>query len=152
MNYRALIFDDQKEIRQILWTLFDNRGYEVFTFPHPGLCPLSEANECPCPNNQACSDIIVSDVDMPFKDGFAFVEEQIKKGCRCKHIALMSGTFTKEHYTKASSLGITIFRKPFRLSEIQHWLDQIEKDIAPKRKLSDWFLKRISLNEQNEEK
>lgn len=150
MNYRALIFDDEKEIRQILWTLFDNRGYEVLTFPHPGLCPLSEAYECPCPKGQACSDIIISDVEMPVKDGFAFVEEQINKGCRCHHIALMSGNFTQEHQTKASSLGITIFKKPFRLSEIKHWLDQIEKDIEPQRRLSDWFLKRIPQNKQNE--
>jgi CheY-like chemotaxis protein len=148
MNYRALIFDDQKEIRQMLWTLFDNRGYEVFTFPHPGLCPLSEAHECPCPKGQACSDVILSDVDMPFKDGFAFIEEQINKGCRCNHIALMSGAFTKEHFDKANSLGITIFKKPFLLSEIRNWLDQIEKDIGPKRALSDWFLNRISQNKK----
>ena len=45
MSYRALIFDDQKEIRQMLWALFDSRGYEVFTFPHPGLCPLAEAHK-----------------------------------------------------------------------------------------------------------
>ncbi len=38
MNYRALIFDDMKEIRKILWKLFDNRGYEVFTFSHPASC------------------------------------------------------------------------------------------------------------------
>ena len=85
---------------------------------------------------------------MPFKDGFAFIEEQINKGCRCNHIALMSGAFAKEHFAKANSLGITIFKKPFRLSEIKHWLDQIEKDIAPKRKLSDWFLKRIPQNKK----
>jgi hypothetical protein len=60
----------------------------------------------------------------------------------------MSGAFTKEHYDKANSLGITIFKKPFKLSKINHWLDQIEKDIAPKRKLADWFLKRIPQNEK----
>lgn len=57
MNYRALIFDDEKSIRQMLWLLFDSRGYEVFS-----------------------------------------------------------------------------------------WLDQIEGDIDPKRKLADWFLKRMPEN------
>jgi DNA-binding NtrC family response regulator len=143
MNYRVLIFDDQTEIRQILWSLFDSRGYEVFTFPDPGLCPLSEAHKCLCLKDQACSDVIISDVEMPFKSGFDFIEEQIRKGCRCNHIALMSGTFTKEHFDKAKSLGIKIFKKPFRLSEMKNWLDQIEKDISPKRKLSNWFLSNI---------
>ena len=55
----------------------------------------------------------------------------------------MSGAFTKEHYARANSLGIKIFKKPFPLSEIKNRLDQIEKDIAPKRELADWFLKRI---------
>jgi hypothetical protein len=87
-------------------------------------------------------------VDMPFKDGLAFIEEQINKGCRCNHIALMSGAFTKKHFAKTNSLGITIFKKPFRLSEINHWLDQIEKNIAPKRKLADWFLERMPQNKE----
>jgi len=106
MNYRVLIFDDQKEIRQLLWSLFDDRGYEVFTFPHPALCPLSEENQCPCPKEQTCSDLIISDVDMPFKNGLDFIEEQIKKGCKCENIALMSGALTSEHLTKAKSSKI----------------------------------------------
>ena len=149
MKYRALIFEDQKEIREILWALFDNRGYEVFTFPHPGLCPLSEKNYCPCPKAQACADVIISDVEMPFKNGLDFIEEQINKGCRCKNIALMSGAFTNEHSAKAKSLGITIFKKPFQLAVLNNWLDRIEKDIDPERKLADWFLEEIQNEKTN---
>lgn len=140
MNYRALIFDDQKDIRQMLWSLFESRGYEVFTFPHPALCPLDEAENCPCPKEQACADIIISDVEMPFKDGLAFIEDQIGKGCRCNHIALMSGALTNAHFARAASLGLKIFKKPFRLEELSSWLDQVEKNIDPQRKLADWFL------------
>ena len=80
MRNRVLIFDDQEGIRQLLWSLFDRRGYEVFTFPHPAMCPLSNEKECPCLEEQACSDIILSDLSMPYKDGMSFLEEQIKKG------------------------------------------------------------------------
>jgi CheY-like chemotaxis protein len=124
MNYRALIFDDQKEIRQILWSLFDSRGYEVFTFSHPAACPLSEEELCPCPTEQACTDVILSDMNMPIKNGLDFLEDQIKKGCKCKHFALMSGAF-----------------KPLKLKEVMNWLT-IEKDIDQKRKLSNWFLEK----------
>jgi DNA-binding NtrC family response regulator len=143
MNYRALIFDDMKEIRKMLWKLFDNRGYEVFTFPHPALCPLSEQEVCPCSSEETCADVILSDGNMPIKKGINFLEEQIKKGCRCKHFGLMSGEFSEEDVSKAKSLGIKIFKKPFKLAQIINWLDQIEKDTDQKRKLSDWFLKRI---------
>ena len=90
-----------------------------------------------------CADVILSDVNMPIKKGIDFLEEQIKKGCRCKHFALMSGEFSEEDVSKAKSLGIKIFKKPFKLAQIINWLDQIEKDTDQKRKLADWFLKRI---------
>ena len=141
MSNRVLIFDDQEEIRQALWSLFDIRKYEIFTFPHPGACPLSAEKVCPCPKEQACSDIILTDLNMPFKIGLDFIEEQIKKGCKCKHIALMSGDFTDEDISKSKLLGIKTFTKPFHLSEIINWINQIERDIDPKRKLSNWFIK-----------
>ena len=72
-------------------------------------------------------------------EGLALLEEQIKKGCKCKHMALMSGYFTDEDVSKANLLGLKIFKKPFDLSELINWLDQVEKDIDPKRKLSDFF-------------
>jgi hypothetical protein len=62
---------------------------------------------------------------MSFKDGIAFIEELIKKECRCNHIALMSGVFNKRDFDRANALGIRIFKKPFRLAEINLWLDQI---------------------------
>ena len=85
---------------------------------------------------------------MPFKDRFAFIEEQINKGCQCNHIALMSGAFNKEHFAKANSLGLKIFKKPFPHSEIKNWIDQVEENIAPKRRLADWFLKRIAQDKE----
>jgi CheY-like chemotaxis protein len=85
MSYRALIFDDEKEIRNILRILFNDRGYQVFTFPHPGICPLSEEEICPCSNEEMCSDVILSDLNMPVKKGMDFLEEQIEKGCKCKN-------------------------------------------------------------------
>jgi len=140
MSYRALIFDDEPEIRQVLWRLFDGRGYEVFTFPHPAICPLKQEDQCPCPMNQACADVILSDLNMPMQNGLVFLEEQINKGCRCQNFTLMSRGISSEDMAKAESLGIKVFIKPFKLAEIINWLEQIEREIDPKRKLSHWFL------------
>jgi hypothetical protein len=60
----------------------------------------------------------------------------------------MSGDFTDGDVSKAKSLGIKIFKKPFKLKEVINWLDQIENDIDPKRKLSDWFLERMPQNSE----
>jgi DNA-binding NtrC family response regulator len=143
MSFRALIFEDDRALRQILWMMFDSRGYEVFSFPSPVSCPLSEEKICPCPEEQSCSDLIISDIQMPFMNGLDFIATQIEKGCRCSHIALMSGNFTAAYVAKAKSLGLTTFAKPFTFTDIKKWLDQIEKDIDPNRKLADWYLNRI---------
>ena len=80
---------------------------------------------------------------MPFKRGVEFFEDQIKKGCKCKHFFLMSGDFSNEDLSKAKLLGLNTFVKPFRLEDITNMLDQIEKEIDPKRQLSDWFLSKM---------
>jgi len=140
MSFRVLIFDDEPSIRQLLWSLFDGRGYEVFTFPNPGTCPLCEKEICPCSLAEACADVILSDVNMPVKSGIDFIEEQISKGCRCKSMALMSGNFSAHDVERAASLGIKLFKKPFPLAEIIQWLESVEKNIDPNRKLSNWHL------------
>ena len=140
MIYRALIFDDEEEIRKILWRLFDMRRYQVFTFPHPGICPISSEDKCQCSKGEMCADVILSDLNMPIEKGIDFLERQIKKGCKCKHFALMSGDFSNEDLSIADSLNIIIFKKPFKLKDIIVWLDKIERNIDPKRQLSNWFL------------
>jgi DNA-binding NarL/FixJ family response regulator len=89
MRRRAVIFDDNKFLRFYLWQFFDLRGYEVFTFPEPDLCPLHVVRECPCPKGTCCADLIISDVSMMGKNGIDYIEELVKKGCKQQHFALM---------------------------------------------------------------
>jgi FixJ family two-component response regulator len=139
MNYRSLIFDDDEMIRGLLQSLFKMRGYDVVAFQHPHLFPLLNTGHCPCTGVQCCTDVIISDMKMPFQNGLDFIEELISRGCRCKNIALMSGSFETEHLSRAKSLGLTIFTKPFYTADIYNWLDRIEQNIDPDRKLSDLF-------------
>lgn len=142
MRIRVFVFDDNENLRSMLWHLLDSRGYEVFTFPDPGLCPLHLATGCPCPEDQACGDIIISDVNMPNVSGLEFVENQMKKGCKVKNVALMSGAWSDSDFQYAQRLGCQPLHKPFTTDEINKWLDECEKRINPKRVLSDWFQRR----------
>ena len=139
-SYRVLVLDDDNVIRKILWEYFDNRGYEVFTFPHPKSCALCDIHTCNCPTREACSDIIISDLNMPFVKGLDFLEQQIKKGCRVKHLALMSGDLTEPDSDRAKALGIKLFEKPFKLTELGDWVEMVEKQIPENRLLTDWDL------------
>ena len=140
--YRILIFDDSEEIRSLLYEFFNRRGYEVFSFPNPGVCPISHEKICPCPTGEACSDFILSDLNMPVQQGIDFLEVQIREGCQCKNMTLMSGDFTENDVLRAKSIGLMLLRKPFGITEILEWIESIEKSIDPDRKLSDWFIEK----------
>lgn len=140
--YRILIFDDSEEIRSLLSEFFNKRGYEVFSFPNPAVCPISHEKQCPCPAGQACADFILSDLNMPIQQGIDFLEDQMRKGCKCKNMALMSGDFTENDVVRAKSIGLMLLKKPFGLEELLQWIEGEEKTINPDRKLSDRFFKR----------
>jgi len=135
---RAVIFDDEDAIRSLLWRFFDNREYEVFTFPYPDLCPLHVRSECPCPVGTSCSDIIISDVNMHGRNGIDFVEELMTKGCKHRHFALMSGAFTDADRARATHLGCTLFTKPLDMDALRVWVEVVEKSLRSERMLFNW--------------
>ena len=138
MRHRAVIFEDDALVRFTLWKFFDDRGYEVITFPEPGLCPLHVVQQCPCPAETTCTDLIISDVNMSRTSGIDFLEGLIQKGCRQRHIAIMSGNFSEADLTRASRLGCTTFTKPLARETLPAWVEQAEREIPPERKLFDW--------------
>jgi DNA-binding response OmpR family regulator len=138
MRRRAVIFEDDALIRFALWRLFDDRGYEIFTFPEPGLCPLNVVRECPCPADTSCSDLVISDVNMSGTNGIDFLEGLIQKGCRQRHFALMSGNFSEDDMARASQLGCALFGKPLAMARLTAWIEEAEQSIPPERKLFDW--------------
>lgn len=138
MRRRAVVFDDNALIRVALWNLFDRRGYEVFTFPEPGLCPLHVVRDCPCPPDTRCADLIISDVNMSGANGVEFIEQLIQKGCRQPHFALMSGNFSEADLARASKLGCALFSKPVNIVQVLAWVEEVERSIPRERILFNW--------------
>lgn len=93
---------------------------------------------CACPDGQSCTDIILTDINMPNMKGLDFVESQRAKGCNCQHVALMSGDFTSDDEKRAKKLGLGSFRKSFQIAEVFHWLDEAEEKIKPHRRLTEF--------------
>ncbi|MFC1883362.1 response regulator [Thermodesulfobacteriota bacterium] len=141
---RVILLDDNEEIRGALSELLLEKGFEVFSFSNPLICPLQKLPECRCSNNQNCTDIIISDLDMPYINGLSFIENQKEKNCKCRHVVLMSGKWTEEDLARAHELGCKTFQKPFPFDEFYEWLDKIGKKIDPEIELTDWFLEKES--------
>ncbi|HUO77271.1 MAG TPA: response regulator [Thermodesulfovibrionales bacterium] len=140
ITYRILIFDDDAFIRDVLWRIFNKRGFEVFTFPHPRSCPICEVLACTCALNEACADLIITDLNMPFMRGLDFLEQQKSKGCKVKNLALMAAALQEEDRARATELGIRVFEKPFQLADIKKWAAEAEAKISPRRGLTNWHL------------
>jgi CheY-like chemotaxis protein len=137
MKIRALVFDDEKILRELISSVLKRREYEVHDFSEPGLCPLSFDRECPCPVGYTCADIIITDLNMPNITGLEFIENQIKHGCKVRNIALISGDWSEPEMKRAHELGCLTFSKPLRIAELIDWLNECEKRIDPNRKLWD---------------
>ena len=132
---RVFVFEDNEGIASLLRELLASRGYEVFTFPRPALCQT-------CQQDHACADVIISDVAMPRFTGVEFIENQVRKGCKIEHVALMSGYWSQSNLQKARQLGCHVFHKPFNINEMHRWLDDCEKNVDLNRALSSLFLQK----------
>jgi CheY-like chemotaxis protein len=135
---RIIVLDDYDAIRTALLQLLTDQGYEVYAYSHPGICPLRIVPECRCRADQACTDVIISDLDMPTMTGLRFIETQKTKSCKCRHVALMSGSWSPEDLRRAKQLGCKTFAKPFRLDDLLGWLEDVRTHIDPQRQLCNW--------------
>ncbi len=137
MRLRVVVVDDDEFIRSLISSALESRGYEVIACSEPLFCPIYLDCKCPCPKHQPCCDIIITDIKMPNMTGLEFIENQRKHGCKVPYMAIMSGSWADTELEQAESLACHVFKKPFRIDEINKWLDECEKSIDPSRKLSD---------------
>ncbi len=125
---RAILYDDDDVVLDLLQDFYSLRGYDVLTYRKPVFCPLyGEISDC---NNLfPCADIVMSDIRMPGQSGINMLQAQALKGCRvpADNKAVMSGYLEDEEQLGMKKLGCRFFQKPFLLDEISVWLDQREE-------------------------
>jgi DNA-binding response OmpR family regulator len=146
---RIIIFEDNDMLRSVLKDILEQVGYEVIAYSNPGLCPTYGSIIHDCPLDEACSDVIISDVNMPTQNGLELMKERKRKGCKAKYQALMSGDWTDSDLKDAKELDCRLFHKPFNLKEMLRWLNHCNEQIDPERKLSKLPLKQIDLKSKN---
>jgi CheY-like chemotaxis protein len=140
LKIRSFVFEDDPAIRAVLGSMLQGRGHEAIVFNTPAKCSHWMSPECPAPDGSTCVDIIITDNQMPQVSGLDFVRNQKKRGCGCRHYAVLSGKWDAEDLERAHELECMVFQKPSELSKISKWLDIVEKQIDPDRKLCSWFM------------
>jgi CheY-like chemotaxis protein len=137
VKVRAIVLDDDYMLRTVLSDILKDRGYEVFDASEPTFSPIYLESKCPCQDGYFCTNIIITDINMPNMSGLEFIEHQKSMGCKITNLAVMSGRWTDEEREHAKRLGCHTFNKPFKIDEIKKWLDACESKLDPASKLSN---------------
>ena len=136
LKARILVFEDNDTLRNTLKHLLNDLNYEVHTFADPGMCPMYYSSDHRCLQDDACSDIILSDVHMPVETGLEFIRKRLNHGCKIKFRALMSADWNDSDLQIAKDIGCKVFNKPFDIAELLNWLDSCRRQIDHKRALA----------------
>lgn len=123
----AVIVDDEVSVFEMLSEYFADRGYRVVgaeTF----LARLGLQHGAGCPSERRCADVLLLDNRLGNLRGLDVIESLAAAVCRVPvaAIGIMSGEFLPDEEERARRLGCRIFRKPFDLSELDRWLDEVE--------------------------
>jgi DNA-binding NtrC family response regulator len=132
-KYRTIIIDDDNSVRELLVLTASLRKHEVFSFASPIDCALSQDTPCSCEPGYACCDVLITDHMMPDMTGLEFLEILEKKKCLIPNKALVTAAQSNSVMGKAKSLGCTLFRKPFQISQICSWLEKCERNVKEDR-------------------
>jgi len=129
----AIIIDDNPVDLYYLDSILKHRSFQVQSYVDPVLNPLHSCKCCPCSlKSSGCPDLIVSDYSMPVMNGVELLESLIKKGCRCRHFAIISGNGIidiKENLKRVTKYGTRFFTKPLDIDDFHGWLDRVEEEI-----------------------
>lgn len=111
---RILVIDDEPEIRELLKDKLERSGYEIVT--------ASDGNEGVKLFRKNPTDLIITDIIMPEKEGVEVIQELHSEYPKVKIIAISGGgqhTSMQFCLNLAKSLGaVRSFNKPFKLAEI----------------------------------
>jgi CheY-like chemotaxis protein len=150
LKIRAVVLDDDGAIKALVSNLLRERGYEVYASSEPFLSQVYMGSGCSCSVGHTCTDIIITDNNMPNMSGLKFIERQKRMGCRVQNTAVMSGSWTKEEIEHAKKLGCHVFNKPFKINEIKEWLNECEKELDHKNKPSDLYMNQTNKCQNND--
>ncbi len=125
---RAIVLDDDSVIRNLIYDILKDRGYEAHASSEPLFCPVYLDSECSCSVEHFCTTIIITDINMPNMTGLEFIEHQKSMGCKVQNVAVMSGRWTNEELEHAKRLDCHMLKKPFKIDELEKWLNECEKN------------------------
>lgn len=140
MKLRVFVFDDEKNVTEIIKRHLVKQGHEVICAEEPTACKAFQGKECD--HEYPCGDILFTDNNMPKMSGLEFIEHMKNRGCKglIRNKVVMSGGFTEPEIAKAQALGCILVNKPLTFEKIDKLVGQMKKNLLPERILTDLSL------------
>lgn len=123
---RIIVYEDDPSLSEMLTTVLENEGHDVLSFQDPTFCPTYSDLKSECLHKKPCTDVIISDYNMPKVTGVEFLKTQKALGCKVpfENKAIITGAILdKETKELIDTLGCKLIKKPFKLSEILKWIE-----------------------------
>jgi len=135
MKLKVLVFDSENSLRELLRIFLTRQGYEVQIYRDPLICPLYRNllnEQCCCPRESPCADVVMIDIDMPNISALDFLKLQRKRGCKTldANKAIMSDRQSTVLDRAVTEFGCHYLTKPFRLGEIKRWIEECAVRLA----------------------
>lgn len=120
-DFHCLIVDDNKEIRELLSDMLERIG--VFKF----IVQAENGIDASIKLRNQRFDIIISDMQMPKKDGISFLADEISlKTINPNNVIVLSGSFDGPKVKDLVSLGIKkIIVKPISFDKVKVLIKEI---------------------------
>lgn len=124
---RAILYDDDPAILELLTIFFEDLEYEVIANSEPAPCPIYQ-DDASCTNRSPCGDILITDLIMPGMTGLEILTLQARRGCGIdvRNKAVHSGSLEPGSLGAISRLGCGFFHKPAPLTELRAWVRECE--------------------------
>lgn len=120
-DFHCLIVDDNKEIRELISDMLERIG--VFKF----IVQAENGIDASIKLRNQKFDIIISDIQMPKKDGISFLADEISlKTINPNNVIVLSGSFDGPKIKDLVSLGIKkIIVKPISFDKVKGLIKEI---------------------------
>ncbi|MCP5208003.1 MAG: response regulator [Hahellaceae bacterium] len=119
MSRKVLVVDDSASIRQMLEFTLKRASFDVDSAPEP-TSALTMAD-------RATYDLVITDVNMPGMDGYAFVEQMRKKSSyRFTPILMLTTESSQDQKVKGKQAGATGWLvKPFNPEQLVATIEKV---------------------------